>query len=123
MPFFYVWLLVVAAAVTCADYFLYHYKYWYAQGTSMGLIVLLTFAIFGCAPRREERKNAIENHGTDTGLNEYQPGTRDSYRKVMVTRSGVQRPIAVTELTVGDNVLLSVGDFVPADCVVLKCDD
>ena len=26
-------------------------------------------------------------------------------------------------MTVGDNVELSAGDFVPADCVVLKCDD
>lgn len=29
MPFFYLFLLVVVAGVTCADYFLYEYDFWY----------------------------------------------------------------------------------------------
>ena len=41
----------------------------------------------------------------------------------MVTRNGVQSAIAVTELTVGDMVLLSAGDSVPADCVAYFCED
>ena len=104
MPFFYVWLIAVAGGVTCADYFLYDYTYWYAQGTAMGFIVLLTFAIFRCSQKQREHKIVVENHVTDTGLNEHQPGMRDSYRKVMVTRNGIQQPLPVNELTVGDNV-------------------
>ena len=47
MPFFYLFLLTVVAGVTCADYFLYEYEFWYIQGSSMFLIVLITACVFG----------------------------------------------------------------------------
>ena len=52
MPILYLWLLVVAGMITAADYYYYHYKYWFAQGTAMGLIVMIAVIIFGCGTKR-----------------------------------------------------------------------
>ena len=47
MPFFYIFLVCVTAGVTCADYYLYEYDFWYIQGSAMALIVLITMLVFG----------------------------------------------------------------------------
>ena len=58
MPFLYVWLLLVAGAITLVDHFFYHYKYWFVQGTAMGFIVLIAFLFFGCGAKKSDAKNA-----------------------------------------------------------------
>lgn len=54
MPFLYVWLLLVAGVITLVDHFFYHYKYWFAQGTAMGFIVLIAFLFFGCGAKKSD---------------------------------------------------------------------
>ena len=54
MQLFYGWLMVVTGAVTCADYYLYEYKFWYVQGLVMLFIIMLAFATFGCGDKQIE---------------------------------------------------------------------
>ena len=81
MPFLYVWLLLVAGAITAVDHYFYHYKYWFVQGVAMGFIVLIAFLFFGCGAKKSANgksnanviaetagKKDIEN---DFGLSQY----------------------------------------------------
>ena len=54
MQLFYGWLLVVTGAMTCADYYLYEYKFWYVQGLVMFFIIILAMATFGCGDKQIE---------------------------------------------------------------------
>lgn len=83
MPLFYAWLLLVSGAVMAADCFKYKYKWWFAQGTAMAFIVMMSMLAFKCgsSASRTDRKS-----GSDLSA---QPGSTDQFRKVMVTRDGI----------------------------------
>lgn len=113
MPFFYVVLLVICAGVGLLDYYVNEYEYWYIQGSMMLFMLLFTMLIFGCGRVRfskREIQSAEESH-----LKSIQKPL-----PAMVTRNGVQMSLPVSELTVGDKILLSAGDTVPTDCLVLQ---
>ena len=56
MPLYYLFLLAIVAAVTCADYYWYGYDYWYIQGSGMLAMVILTLCVFGCGRVRHTKK-------------------------------------------------------------------
>ena len=114
MPFFYIFLVCVTVGVTCADYYLYEYDYWYIQGSAMLLIVGITMLAFGFGRVRMgkiEAKREKEAESATASNNE---------SPVSVVRNGIQFVIPRGDLTVGDKVLLSYGQLAPADCVVFQ---
>ena len=59
MPLFYFFLLVVTGVVTAADYYLYEYAFWYAQGSAMLLMVVITALMFGCGRVRYTKREIM----------------------------------------------------------------
>ena len=54
-PIFYTFLLCIVAGQFLADYFYYKQECWYAQGSAMAAIWLLTVIIFRCGRSRASR--------------------------------------------------------------------
>ena len=82
----------------------------------MLVMVFYAIIIFGCGRVRfskREIKSAEEK---------YQK-TQEKELPAMVTRNGIQLALPITELTVGDKILLAAGDIVPADCFILFCEN
>lgn len=78
----------------------------------MFFFIFVAIAAFGCGRVRftkKEIKTAEEN---------YLKNMKKPF-PVIATRNGIQSPISGADLTVGDKILLSAGDIIPADCVIL----
>lgn len=113
MPFFYLFLGVIIAGVTCADKYLYGYDYWYIQGASMAVMTLITAFVFGCGRVRTSKR---EIHAAD---NEHEKQVEAAANQnVVVTRNGIQLTLPVSSLTVGDKIQLQAGEIAPCDCMV-----
>ena len=114
-PLFYLFLLLIVAGETCADYFYYGYDMWYVQGGAMLFLVFLSSLFFGCGRSRITKRETQLAQERQAAINESQ--------FVSVTRSNVQQSLKASELTVGDKIMLSPGDKVPCDCVVFFFDN
>ena len=113
MPLYYLFLLAIVAGVTCADYYWYGYEYWYIQGSGMLFMVFITLCVFGCGrvrqTKREKQPNAVSSNDVATANDE---------GRVTCMRDGLTQTRLKTDLAVGDRIILSPGDVVPADCLV-----
>lgn len=111
MPFYYTFLMGIAACVTMADFYLYEYKFWWFQGAAMALMVCITMCVFGCDRVRTSKRESLTKVG-------YEPAEIKGDDPVRVLRNGVESEITNSELTVGDMIRLVAGDIIPADCAI-----
>ena len=60
MPFYYIFLFGIIGVVMMADKYLYEYKFWFVQGCSMAIMVLIAMLVFGCDRLRvSKRENLV----------------------------------------------------------------
>lgn len=116
MPMYYVFLFGIAGVVMFADYYLYEYKYWYIQGITMAVMVIIAALVFGCDRIRQSKRDSLSTVG-------YEPAEVDENMLYMVVRNGVESEITLGELTVGDKIRLTAGETVPADCAIFESPD
>lgn len=81
MPFYYIFLLGIAAVVMLADKYLYEYEYWYIQGIAMFLMVGITALVFGCGRVRTTKRESLKTVG-------YEPEQPDQDMLCKVIRDG-----------------------------------
>lgn len=111
-PLFYLFLLGIVALETYCDKYLYGYESWYAQGAAMLVMVLISMIVFGCGRIKTSKR---ENQIVEQGDQQY------ALEKATVVRNGgTMFPVQASELTVGDRIMLSTGDKVPCDCLVVE---
>ena len=111
-PLFYLFLLGIVALETYCDKYLYGYESWYAQGAAMFVMVLISMIVFGCGRIKTSKR---ESQIVEQGDRQY------ALEKVTVVRNGgTMHPVQASELTVGDRIMLSAGDKVPCDCLVVE---
>jgi len=113
-PFFYLFLLGIIGLEVYCDKYLYGYETWYAQGAAMFVMVLISMIVFGCGRIKTSKR---ENQINDQGDQQY------ALEKATVVRNGgTMFPVQASQLTVGDRIMLTAGDKVPCDCLVVEAD-
>ena len=120
MPFFYLFLICIAAANGAADYWLYEYETWYAQSALMMLMIFVVVIVYGCGRTRITKREMIE---TDDRSRQELQTAQELEKTYSTTRDGIVVQVNAADLTVGDKIKLEPGDIVPADCVIFHTEN
>ena len=83
-------------------------------------MVFVVVIVYGCGRVRISKRENLEQKGTSRSELQTAQDLEKSYN---CTRDGIVVQVAAEDLTVGDKILLSPGDIVPADCVIFHTEN